>query len=49
MLNISILEFIFALIIYRFIDEPNHGGRIRIIAYSAIALIIANGLLFSFK
>lgn len=49
MLNIFIVEFVFALVIYQFIDDPNYGGRIRIIIYSGIALIISNGLLFFFK
>ena len=49
MLNMFIIEFFFALFIYYMIDNPQYGGRIKIMAFSATALIFANGSLFIFK
>ncbi|CAD8110412.1 unnamed protein product [Paramecium sonneborni] len=49
MFILYLIEFIFASIIYNFIDNIKFGGRIKIIAYSAITLIISNAILFIFR
>lgn len=49
MLYMFIIELIFAISLYYFIDDPNIGGRKKVIGYSAILLIIANGLLYLLK
>ncbi|CAD8110414.1 unnamed protein product [Paramecium sonneborni] len=49
MLTLFIIEFCFSIIIYHFIDNPHYGGRINIIAYSGIALLISNGSLYIFQ
>ncbi|CAD8178494.1 unnamed protein product [Paramecium pentaurelia] len=49
MLILFIIEFCFSIIIYHFIDNPHYGGRINIIAYSGVALLLSNGLLFIFQ
>lgn len=49
MLNLFLLEFVSTLLNYYFIDDPKYGGRVKIIAYSAIALILSNGWLFLYK
>ncbi|CAD8104679.1 unnamed protein product [Paramecium sonneborni] len=49
MLNMFIIEFLFALILYQIIDNPHYGGRIKIMVFSAAALFVANGLLYVFR
>ncbi|CAK77301.1 unnamed protein product (macronuclear) [Paramecium tetraurelia] len=46
MLYMFIVELIFAISLYYFIDDPYIGGRKKVIGYSAILLIIANSLLY---
>ncbi|CAD8074836.1 unnamed protein product [Paramecium sonneborni] len=46
MLYMFIVELVFAISLYIFIDDPNIGGRKMVIGYSAILLIFANGLLY---
>lgn len=44
-----ILELIFGLLLYYFIDDPQIGGRKKIIGYSAIILLFANGALYYYR
>lgn len=49
MLIMFILELIFALILYVFIDDPNIGGRKMVIGYSSLILVLANASLYLFR
>lgn len=49
MLFMFILELIFALLLYVFIDDPNIGGRKMVIGYSSLILVLANGSLYLFR
>lgn len=39
----------FAFVIYLFIDDPKYGGRVKIIIYASILLVVTNGLLYIMK
>ncbi|CAD8183877.1 unnamed protein product [Paramecium octaurelia] len=49
MLALYIIEFIFGSILYNIIDDAKYGGRIKIIAYSAITLTFSNAILYLFR
>ncbi|CAK81843.1 unnamed protein product (macronuclear) [Paramecium tetraurelia] len=49
MLFMFILELIFALLLYVFIDDPNIGGRKMVIGYSSLILVLANASLYIFR
>lgn len=49
MLFMFILELVFALLLYVFIDDPNIGGRKMVIGYSSLILVLANASLYLFR
>lgn len=49
MLYLFLIEFVFAWGIYLYIDDPKYGGRVHIIIYASLLLIVTNGLLYFFR
>ncbi|CAD8146111.1 unnamed protein product [Paramecium octaurelia] len=49
MLYLFLIEFVFAFVIYLFIDDPKYGGRVNIIIYASILLVITNLLLYIYQ
>lgn len=46
MLTMLIIELGFGVLIYNLVDNARHGGRLKLMLYSAIALLASNTLLY---